>query len=260
MVTRPNAKRLSLVKRSIACYLRQTHARRELVIALDDGLEIDKAAIEAYVAILCRKDIRVIRAEGKPTLGRLRNFAIENARGNLAAVWDDDDIYHPRRLELQVQALRDSGAIATFLSDVLHLFVGTRQLFWTNYRNTVQKCLPGTGLFLRGVTSRYPESGPNSDRGEDTDFCLRLLEEGSVHFVDDAARLYMYVNHSGNTSGDDHHHMLARSLGVSRGRLLRRESEVRDALDHARTSLELDEVHVHGNNGPAFTWLTTSDQ
>jgi glycosyltransferase involved in cell wall biosynthesis len=252
MVTRPGARRLALCQGSIECYLRQGYSARELIIALDDGAEEDKRALEDHVASLGRPDIRVVRCPGQPTLGRLRNFAFEQAAGELVCVWDDDDLHHPRRLELQVQSLLESGAIATFLTEVLHLFVARRELYWTNYRNTVQKCLPGTGLVWRTVTARYPEAGPACQRGEDTAFCQRLLAEGPVHFVDDAPQLYVYVNHHANTSGDDHHQMLAQSLGVSRGRVLRREALVRDALE--QPGLALDEVAVKGNNGLAFTW------
>jgi glycosyltransferase involved in cell wall biosynthesis len=252
MVTRPSAQRLPLCQRSIACYLRQSHPARELVIALDDAPAQDERALQAHVASLDRPDVRVVRCPGQPTLGRLRNFAMEQARGDLVCVWDDDDIHHPRRLELQLRALLESGGIATFLTEVLHLFAASRELYWTNYRNTVQKCLPGTGLVWRTVAARYPEAGPTSQRGEDTAFCQRLLAEGPVHFVDDAPQLYVYVNHHQNTSGDDHHLMLARSLGVSRGRVLRREAQVREALE--QPGFALDEVAVKGNNGLAFTW------
>jgi len=252
MVTRPCARRLPLVLRSIDCYLRQSHPARELVIVLDHAPEVDRTALEREVASLQRSDVRVVRAPGQPTLGQLRNLAITQARGDFLCVWDDDDLHHPRRIELQVQALQQSGALATFLSEVLHLFADSGDLYATNYRNTVQKCLPGTGLVRRTVAARYPEQGPACQRGEDTAFCQQLLEEGPVHFVDDAPHLYVYVNHRANTSGDDHHRMLASSLGVSRGRLLRRESLVREALDLA--GLDVDQVNVQGNNGVAFRW------
>jgi glycosyltransferase involved in cell wall biosynthesis len=252
MVTRPSPERLVHVKRSINYYLQQTHANRELVIVLDEGPEPDKIAIEEHVAGLERGDLRVVRADGAPTLGRLRNLAIEAARGEVVAVWDDDDIHNPRRLALQVAALQDSGAIATFLSEALHLFCATREVYWTNYKNTEQKCLPGTGLFKRSVLARYPESGASSQRGEDTSFCLRLLAEGAVHFMDDSAQLYTYVSHGRNTSGNQHHQMLARELGVSRGRLMRRETQVREALVEAEFGLP--EVSVQASNGVAFVW------
>jgi glycosyltransferase involved in cell wall biosynthesis len=252
MVTLPGSGRMPLLIRGINDYLRQTYTPRELVIVLDAGAEVDKARIEAHVDALAREDIRVVRASNSLNLGQLRNFSLECARGEFVAVWDDDDIHHPLRLEVQIRALCSSGARASFLSEVLHLFSMTGDLYWTNYKNTLEKCHPATGVFLRASAARYAESGLDSGRGEDTALCLRLMSEGPVHFSDDAAQLYIYVNHGGNTSGDDHHKMLARSLSVSRARLIRREEVVCQALDHATTTL--NEVRVQGNNGLAFTW------
>jgi glycosyltransferase involved in cell wall biosynthesis len=251
MVTRPG-ERLAHVKRAIGYFAAQTQPDKELVIALDAGSEADKAAVESHVAGLGRDDVHVHRAPGQPSLGQLRNFAISRARGQLVAVWDDDDVYHPQRLEQQVNQLRGSGAIATFLTEVLHLLLRRREVFCTNYRNTVQKCVPGSGLFRRDVAARYPEVGAESLRGEDTVFTLQLMAEGRVHLVDDAAHLYTYVHHGLNTSGDAHHDMLARTLSVSRGKLVRREERIREALSLA--GLGLAEVEVKASNGVAFVW------
>jgi glycosyltransferase involved in cell wall biosynthesis len=252
MVTRPSLERLPLVQRGIESYMRQVYRRTELVIALDDGPEEAADRLKQYVAALGRTDVRVVRAPHPTSLGALRNFAMSQASGDLLAVWDDDDIQHPRRLDEQVRALVASGAIGVFLSEALHFFVDTNELYWTNYKNSVQKCLPGTGVVSRSVAARYPETGPRCARGEDTEFCLQLMAEGKVLLVEDAAHLYIYVTHGQNTSGDEHHRMLARSLGVSRGRLQRREAAVRDALDSAR--LDVGEVTVQGSNGTAFVW------
>jgi glycosyltransferase involved in cell wall biosynthesis len=255
-VSRPSPERLPHLKRSIGYYERQTYRHRELVIVLDDGPELAKTAVDEHVRALGRSDVRVVHAPPGLSLGKLRNFAMECKRGDLIALWDDDDIHHPMRIEQQVNALRKSGGIATFLSEVLQLFVRTGEVYLTNYRNSLQKCLPGTGLLLGTVSARYPEMGPESRIGEDTAFCLRLLEEGRVLMVDDAPHLYVYVSHGSNTSGDAHHDMLARTLGVTRARILRRESEVRDALEHAE--LDLPEIVVRGTNGVAFTWARSA--
>ena len=252
MVTLPSAERLPLLMRSIDCYARQTYETRELVVALDTADAESTAAVCDCVASLRRADIRVLPYAGTTSLGALRNLALRSARGDLVAVWDDDDICHPHRLEVQVRELRENDSIAAFLCEVLHLFAPSHELYWTNYKNTVQHCLPGTGVWVRDAASRYPESGPDSARGEDTALCLRLMAEGRVRLIDEAAHLYIYVSHGRNTSGDAHHRMLARSLAVSRARVLRREAHIRAALD--LSGIELDSIDVHGANGWAFAW------
>jgi glycosyltransferase involved in cell wall biosynthesis len=252
LVTRPHEERWPLVARSVACYARQTYPHRELVVVLDAAPEQERARFEARMSALGLPDLRIIRAPGTPTLGRLRNLAIEHARGELLCVWDDDDLHHPRRIEVQTAALRDSGAAATFLTDVLHLVSETREVYWTTYKHTVQRCLPGTGLFHRSVAARYPEVGPESARTEDTAFCRQLFAEARVHLVDSTPNLYVYVHHGSNTSGDAHHRMLVSELALSRGLVGRRSEVVRDALDHAE--LDTDELRVMGSNGEAFAW------
>jgi glycosyltransferase involved in cell wall biosynthesis len=252
MITKPNAVRLPFVVRAAGAYARQTYEPRELLVLLDAGSEGDRGAVEAGLASMGRNDIRIVRTEGAPSLGRLRNLGIELAHGELVCVWDDDDFHHPTRVESQVRTLRDRAAIATFLTDVLHLFVATRKVYWTTYKPAVQKCVPGAGLFRRSVAARYPEEGPDSLRGEDTAFCLRLFSEGRVHLVDDSPHLYIYVNHGHNTSGEDFHRMVASTLAVSRGRVSRGLALVKTALDAADHGL--DEIQIMGSNGLAFSW------
>jgi glycosyltransferase involved in cell wall biosynthesis len=253
MVTRPSAARFPFLKRSIECYLQQSHAARELVVLVDPATEADnRRELERHVSALAREDIRLVSASGTPTLGQLRNLSRDHARGDVMCVWDDDDVHHPLQLEIQGNALETQNAIAVFLSEALHLFHASGEIYWTNWRNTVQKCLPSTGMFRREVRARYPETGPESLRGEDTVFTLRLLEEGNVYMLADSAHLYTYVAHGINISGDEHHRMVARELAVSRGRLLKHRAEICDALD--RSPLDLSTVRVLGNNGDAFAW------
>jgi glycosyltransferase involved in cell wall biosynthesis len=252
MVTRPSATRLPLVERAAAAFARQSYASRELLVVLDAAPAAERERCAAALGALGRADIRVIHADGAPSLGRLRNIGIEEARGELVCVWDDDDIHHPARIEAQVRALRANGVVATFLTDVFHLFVATRELYWTTYKRAEQHCVPGAGLYLRSIAARYPEQGAASQRGEDTVFCLRLFAEGAVHFVDDAPHLYTYVNHGANTSGDAFHHMVARTLSLSRGKIDRARHLVHEALDSAE--LGFDEINVMGSNGLAFVW------
>ena len=39
------------------------------------------------------------------SLGALRNYSVEMARGDIVVQWDDDDWYHKRRIEVQFQVI-----------------------------------------------------------------------------------------------------------------------------------------------------------
>ena len=73
-----------------------------------------------------------------------------------------------------------------------------------------------------------------------------------MRFIDNAPHLYIYVNHGSNTTGDAFHHMVGRSLSLSRGRIERAQLRLCQALDTADHGL--DEVTVMTGSGPVFTW------
>jgi glycosyltransferase involved in cell wall biosynthesis len=251
MVTLPSAARLAFVKRSIAAYCAQTHAPRELVMVLDQGPRQAKAAISDHVASLGRDDIRIIEAQGPLTLGALRNLSRASASGQFHCQWDDDDLHHPRRVESQLAALTDSGAQAVCLQEVLMFFTASRELYWTNWRASEPTVMPATVMCRANAPVRYPESGPNARRGEDTDVCVQLLRLGALHPMADAPHLLVYVNHGANTWDDDFHHMLANRLGLSQGLLRRREARIREGLE--ALDFGAGAVTVRGPNGAAFT-------
>ena len=208
MVALPSAARFAFVKRSIAAYMDQTYDRRELLIVLDQGPKEAKAAICDHVATLRRDDIRIIETAGVPTLGALRNFSRAHAQGELHCQWDDDDLHHPERVERQLEELTRTGAQAVCLQEVMQFFTTTGELYWTNWRATEATVMPATLLCQATVAARYPETGPTSRLGEDTEICTELLRQGQLHAMPDAPHLFVYVNHGANTWGDDFHRML----------------------------------------------------
>jgi len=57
----------------------------------------------------------------KITLGEMRNLGVQACRGEFVVVWDDDDLYSCRRVEVQVKAAQEPGyAASTFDSLVTH--------------------------------------------------------------------------------------------------------------------------------------------
>src|SRR5665213_1372941 len=96
MVTR---NRFDFAKTSIQCFQNQTYPKKELVIvehAPKNELLAD------YVRALADPRIKLFRvATAETTLGEVRNYSVECAIGHYIAIWDDDDLFDPLRLELQ---------------------------------------------------------------------------------------------------------------------------------------------------------------
>lgn len=251
LVALPIPQRLRYFSRSVAAYCRQTHSNTELVIVLDEGTADARASIAAQVASLGRQDIRIVEPPGKRSLGALRNVSVDDARGEILCQWDDDDLHHPQRVERQLEALLASGGDAVYLEDAMQFFPDSRMLYWTNWRATEAKGLPGTLMCRRAVPIRYPETGADARLGEDSAVALRLQRQGGFHVLTGAPYLYVYVSHGANSWGDEHHRMLARELGISKALLRRRETQLREGL--APFDFGPGVVTVQGYNGLAFT-------
>ena len=109
MVTR---NRLEQAKIAVRSFRRQTWPSRELVIV--DTTEADD--LPRWVTSLNNSRIRVKFMPGcTDSLGDMRNVSIEEATGNYVCQWDDDDLSHPARLEVQIAAMRATEAQASFL-------------------------------------------------------------------------------------------------------------------------------------------------
>ncbi len=247
-VTRATPERLPRLRISLADYVRQTWAAKQLVIVVDEAPHADlRAAAEIAAA---HGATLITRPAGTP-LGALRNAAVAAAGGEFLCQWDDDDRHHPDRITRQLTALNDSGRAAIALADVLHYFEDDAVLSWANWVATPVGAHPGTLLWRRNTCLLYPESGAEARLGEDSVVALRLRAEGALATLAGAPHLYIYVTHDTNAYPATHHRMLMRTLGISQALLRRREGDLRAGL--AAFEFGGRQLVVSGPNGPAFT-------
>lgn len=250
MVALPSPRRLRHFERSVSDYCRQTHPSRELVVVLDRGDPDARDAMAAHLAALRRDDIRVVEPSRKLSLGALRNASIVESRGDVLCVWDDDDMHHPARVRTQLAELVRARARSIVLVDVLQYFSAARALHWTNWQATTPKGLPGTLMFRRSATVRYPEAGPESARSEDMAGIAQLQAAGGYVGMAGAPHLYVYVFHGANTWAENHHAAFARDLTVGQARLRRHEALLRRGL--SAFDFGSGDVAVTGPQGVAF--------
>jgi glycosyltransferase involved in cell wall biosynthesis len=99
------------VAETIASVLAQTYPRVEHVL-VDDGST--DGTLELLTEYARRHPYRVRVSGSKERLGpcRRRNGAIQETRGELLAWLDHDDVWDPRKLELQVEALARAPRVA----------------------------------------------------------------------------------------------------------------------------------------------------
>jgi glycosyltransferase involved in cell wall biosynthesis len=252
MVTKPRPERFTFLKDSISAFLRQSYQPFELVIVLDEADAQATLALETHVASLGRPNIHLFAAEGKTTLGALRNRSVRVSRGDVLCQWDDDDLHHPDRVARQLGAMTAFGKQACYIQDLFQFATESRKLYWTNWLRAPVPAHPGTLMCTRTAMPRYPETGPLSQRGEDRDVLERLNAAGLVAVLDAAPHLFVYRMHASNLSPQSHLQMLLDSLSVSAAFLNRRKATLTDDL--AVFDFGAGDVFVTGSNGPAFSF------
>lgn len=194
MVTRNRA---ALARRALRCFAAQTWPRTELVV-VDDGAEDYEPVLAPFRE---RCTIRYERLPPDParSLGAARNIALDLARGELIAQWDDDEWYHPDRLTVQAQALLGRGLDAVLLrSTLMHLDMPG---FADHpYSATLGGGTPGTILHRRSGI-RYPEL----PRSEDSIYLEEYKARHRVGFVEEPhSHLFIRCFHGSNTWEQSH--------------------------------------------------------
>jgi glycosyltransferase involved in cell wall biosynthesis len=250
MVSLATPKRAVFLKKSVSDYCAQTHLYKELIIIAPTEALTSPSDLGGYIDGLGRSDIRLVSVPAVYTLGQCRNVSLQVATGDIVCQWDDDDRFHPQRIERQLAFLLSGGFDACYLEDVMQFFPTLDEIYWTNWRLTEVSGHPGTLMMRRGNNIHYPSSGPEAKAGEDTAVARQLMAHHQVGFLREEPYLFIYVSHGGNTWYDSHHAMLAAELSISRGLLLRREALLRVGL----SALELgpQRLSVMGKNGAAF--------
>ena len=111
----------AFIARTIESVLAQTHPLLELIVV--DDCSTDESA--ALVATYAKRDPRVLLLSMSCNAGAPaapRNAGVRSARAPWVAFLDADDIWHPRKLELQLQVLREHGGdmCSTRMTDFRH--------------------------------------------------------------------------------------------------------------------------------------------
>ncbi len=175
---------------AIDCFQRQRYPNRELVVVCN----VPGNEVERLVAEIGDPAIRYFDAQGAATVGDLRNRALEQCRGGYVAIWDDDDLYHPRRLALQMGALAWAGAQACFLS---------REIFWWPARRRLasSRLRPWENSMLARIGAFPPY--PSLVQGEDTAVSEALVAQHKVVMIGGPPQ-YVRIYHGSNVCDAEH--------------------------------------------------------
>jgi glycosyltransferase involved in cell wall biosynthesis len=128
----PTYNRAALIMETIESVRAQTYPNWELIV-VDDGSNDDTVP---NITALNEPRIKVIEAGRIGIGGRIKNIGMNNAKGELIAFIDSDDLWHPSKLEKQVNALHDQpdagfcftgGYVFSVKGKPLHYFYENRE-------------------------------------------------------------------------------------------------------------------------------------
>lgn len=107
----PVYNRTQYLPEAIESVLSQTYKNYEIIV-VDDGSTVDlKLVLEPY-----KDRIKYIRQDNKGLAGA-RNIGIRNSLGRYIAFLDDDDLFMPRKLEIQADILDKNPGVGFVFSD-----------------------------------------------------------------------------------------------------------------------------------------------
>ena len=100
----PTYNRAALLDETLRSILAQTIPADEIIV-VDDGSTDDTPAICAKY----RESVRYVRQDNSGLPAIARNRGIAEAKGNWIALCDSDDLWHPRKLEIELSVLAETG-------------------------------------------------------------------------------------------------------------------------------------------------------
>lgn len=186
----PTYNRRRFVPQAVRYFLRQDYPNRELII-VDDGTD----AIMDLVPDDPR--IRYVRLNQKKTIGAKRNFACQEAKGEVIVHWDDDDWMADWRLRYQVDSLLRERADLCGLAQVLYYAPQSEQAWQYRYPTSEKPWVTGNTLcYTKAFWTQNPFVDVNV--GEDTRFVWTNRSKKIVALQD--STFYVALIHPGNIS------------------------------------------------------------
>ncbi len=190
------ANRKQLLRRSLFSLKNQTHKNIEVVV-VDNGEE----KVEDLMDLFPKEQVNYTFIPPSPDniLGDLRNISLDNATGDYMICWDDDDWFHPKRIEVQLQSLRSGFDACCLEGNIFH--IDSPDLIDHPYIGHLPDGSPSSIIHKRNDQIRYP----SMQRGEDTVYLNRWIEYGKYKMLNlSYSYLFVRVFHGTNVSGKKH--------------------------------------------------------
>ena len=164
----------------------QTYVKWELILVDDCSTDDSVALCLKYSQLDSR--IKLYRNLVNMGAAQSRNIALGNSKGKFVCFLDSDDLWRPKKLELQLAFMRNTGSSISFTSYQLMSERGQRlnrkikavkKLGYTDYLKNTNI---GMSTSMLDCTKTGPVSFKNIRTRQDTHLWLSLLKRGHVAF------------------------------------------------------------------------------
>lgn len=183
----PTYNRRPVVARAIESVLAQTHGGFELIVVddgSDDGTAESLKRYGAAVSVLCQPHRGVAAA---------RNFGVACSRGRYLAFLDSDDLWLPRKLELQLAFMQAHPDVRICQTEELWIRRGVRanprkrhrKPSGDIFRPSLELCLvsPSSVMITRELFDRVGGFDETFEACEDYDLWLRVALDTEVPLI-----------------------------------------------------------------------------
>src|SRR5699024_61488 len=108
-------------------------------------------------------EVQYVYIEPSPDniLGDLRNISLEHATGKFLTCWDDDDWFHPKRIETQVNALEEGYDACCLTGNLFH--IDSEEFMQHPYRGAIADGSPNSIMHRKSSEIRYPSLRRDED-------------------------------------------------------------------------------------------------
>ena len=102
------------IRNTMECIRNQTYDNWELLLVSDGDADRSADIIREYINETGDGRIRLIKRTQKSSAAEARNQGVDEAKGELIAYIDADDIWEPEKLERQLEFMKRTKAVFSF--------------------------------------------------------------------------------------------------------------------------------------------------
>lgn len=189
--------RYELLLKAIDSVLAQTYKKLELIV-VDDASDENK---EEAIRKLYQNRVNFIRIEKKDSKGgnHARNVGIQHAKGNYIAFLDDDDMWLPQKIEMQVAYLKRHTDCGMVYCNMIRFNEGGESKGNPNPKNQGDcskiclydiLCTTSSIMCTKEILENVGEFDENLRFWQETDLVIRVAQVTKIGYVDECLVRY----------------------------------------------------------------------